>query len=182
MRILILLLALSLTSCAYHLGDGGVMRDGSSIAIPFVEGDDLGLMTQRLIHDLKSEHRFRLVGDGADYKLKVCLSSPKSSNIGYIYAPQKNGGLSNIIIPNQGRMTLKAKVELIDCVKNCKVLGPQTIETFLDYDFNPDITKINLNQFSLGQLEMNEMAKDAARDSLYNLLSEKIVDLLDSAW
>jgi len=79
-------------------------------------------------------------------------------------------------------MTLKAKVELIDCVNNCNVLGPQTVETFLDYDFNPDITKINFNQFSLGQLEMNEMAKDAARDSLYYLLSEKIVDLLDSAW
>jgi hypothetical protein len=182
MRALVVLFCLTLTGCAYHMGDGGVMRDGSTMAIPFIEGDNLGLMTQRLTRDLKSEHRFTLVGSGADYKLKVCLSAPKTTNIGYIYAPQKNGGVSNIIIPNQGRMTLKAKVELIDCVNNCNVLGPQTVETFLDYDFNPDITKINFNQFSLGQLEMNEMAKDAARDSLYYLLSEKIVDLLDSAW
>lgn len=181
-RILLIICLVSLNGCCYQMGDGGILRKGATIAIPFIKGDELGTMTNRLIYKLKSQHRFILVGGGADYELKVCLSSPNVRNIGYLYGPQKGGGISNVIYPNQGRMTLSAKVELYDCVNKCRVYGPDTVSTFLDYDFNPDKTQVNDNQFSLGQLEMNDMAKDAARDSLYNLLSEKIVDLLDATW
>ncbi|MCP5469660.1 MAG: hypothetical protein H7A36_04050 [Chlamydiales bacterium] len=176
-----LLLLLLLTSCGYHFGTGEEIS--RRIAVPYVEGDDFGLLTAALVRSVNHQGDLVFTSRENDYKLKVCLSPPRDENVGFWYAPRKSDvGYTNIIVPMEARVTLTAKIELYDCRNNCRVMGPCKVSAFLDYDFNSDLTNINQHAFSLGQLEMHNIAKNFAMRSLYDQLAEKIVDYVAYSW
>ncbi len=172
----VLLLCFFLTSCGYRFGRGGIRDCYSTISVPYVEGDDTGLMTNALVRTLSTKGGLSYLSSGAQLLLKVCLFEPIDENIGFIYAPEKDGGISNIVVSNEARLRLIAEVSLIDCCSGECVLGPLEISSSIDYDFESDLSNVQAHAFSLGQLEMNNLAKDAAFPSLYTLLAEKIVD------
>ncbi len=175
-----LLFLLLLTSCGYHLGTGGESR---AVAVPYVEGDDYGLLTAAIVRSVNNQTDLTYSNRSSDLRLKVCLSPPKDENVGFWYAPKKKqAGFTNIVVPMEARVTLTAKVEVYDCRNNCRLFGPCKISSFLDYDFNSDLTNINEHRFSLGQLEMHNIAKDVAVRSLYDELAEKIVDYVAHSW
>lgn len=62
------------------------------------------------------------------------------------------------------------------------VSGPFKIGRYLDYDFEPDLSNVNFHAFSLGQLEMSNLALDAAMIGACDLLAEKIVDYINHGW
>ena len=171
---------LLLTSCGYHLGTADEER---AISIPYVKGDDSGLLTAALVRQVNHETNLTYANRSSDLELRVCLNAPRDENVGFWYAPKKRGrGFTNIIVPIEAKVTLTAKVEVYDCRSNCRVFGPCKISSFLEYDFNSDLTNINQHRFSLGQLEMHNIAKGYAVRSLYDELAEKIVDYVAHAW
>ncbi len=172
-----LLLAL-LGSCGYHCGTGALAEKYETISIPYVVGDKEGAMTQALIGKISTQSMLRYANDDGDLRLKVCLSGPKSQNIGYRSAPKNE----KVIVANEGRLTQEATVTLIDCARSCTVLGPFKVIATFDYDFQSDMSTVNDHAFSLGQLEMNTLAKVAATPPLYNLLAEKITDYINNSW
>lgn len=179
MKILLLLLLL-LSACGYRPGTGALVSQYKTISVPYVQGDKEGAMTQALIEKVSTQSMLTLANDDGDLLLKVCLNGPKSQNIGYRYAPKPKD--KKVVVANEGRLTQEATVTLVDCEKNCTVLGPFTVNATFDYDFESDMGTVNQHAFSLGQLEMNSLAKVGATPALYNLLAEKITDYINNSW
>ena len=177
MKILALLL-LFLSSCGYHCGTGALAARYNTISIPYVQGDNEGAMTQALIQKVSTQSMLHYANNDGDLLLKVCLSDPKEKNIGYRYAPNS----TTVVVASEGRLTQEATVTVVDCENSCTVLGPFKIVATFDYDFLSDMSNINEHAFSLGQLEMNSLAKVAATPALYNLLAEKITDYVNNSW
>jgi hypothetical protein len=156
----------------------------SSVCVPYVEGDRDGVFTTALVRAVTERGLLAFRSCGADLLLKVCLQEPSDTNIGFIYAPSDKGDnhASNIVVSNEARTTLIASVALIDRRTGNCLLGPLMINSSIDYDFEPDLDNVNFHAFSLGQLEMHNLAQDAAFSPLYVLLAEKIVDYIHNAW
>ncbi|MCH9608688.1 MAG: hypothetical protein S4CHLAM45_12690 [Chlamydiales bacterium] len=169
---------LLLTGCGYHLGTGALAERYKTVTVPYVQGDSQGILTKALVEKIASQSMLRYSNNEGDLLLKVCIPSPKSQNIGYRYAPNN----SKVVVANEGRLSQEATITLVDCANNCTVLGPTTVLATFDYDFEPDMGTVNQHAFSLGQLEMNSLAKDGATPALYNLLAEKIVDYVNNSW
>ena len=110
--------------------------------------------------------------------MQVCLLKPEDENIGFLYAPGDDGKKSNIVVANEGRLSISARVSLLDVSTGSCLLGPTIISSSLSFDFEPDLSNVQNHKLSLGQMEMNELAKDAAFPALYQKLSQKIIDYL----
>jgi hypothetical protein len=170
------------TACGYRVGRGGSLVSYSTVCIPYVQGDDTGLFTDAIIHTVVAKTNLNYCSQGADLTLKVCLLQPINENIGFAYAPNDERGLAHVIVSNEARLTLTAEVTLLDqCSGRC-LMGPTEITYSIDYDFEPDLSNVNFHAFALGQLEMNNLAQDAAFPPLYTLLAEKIVDYVNYSW
>ena len=171
---------LFLTSCGYHLGRGEVIERYGSVCIPYVEGDEKGLLTTALVRTMTTKGALAYRTLSSDLILRVCLYEPIDRNIGFTYAPEPD--LSKVVVSNEARLTMTASVRLIDkCTGEC-VLGPCDITSSLAYDFEPDLSTFDAHAFSLGQLEMHNLALDAASPPLFTLLAEKIVDFVNHGW
>lgn len=175
------LFALALSGCGYRFGRGEIARRFTTICVPYVEGDDQGIMTQSLIYALSSGGSLSYRSYGSDLLLKVCLFEPEDTTIGFAYAPKKHRRSRHIVVSNEARLTLAARFTLIDQKTATAILGPIEVRSFLDYDYEPDLGKINANAFSLGQLEMHNLAQDTAFPPLYSLLAKKIVDYINNS-
>lgn len=173
-----------LSSCGYRFSESGLLERYSTICIPFAEGDNDGCFTSALIRTLTSRKGIVYRTSGADLLLNVCLLEPEDTNIGFIYAPPDEGdnNASTLVVAHEGRLGLSARVSVIDRRTGNCVLGPMIIQSFQEYDFEPDLSNVDRHAFSLGQLEMHNLAQDAAFFPLYNLLAEKIVDYVVNGW
>ncbi len=181
--VLALIVALSLSSCGYRFGRGELLERYSTVCIPYVEGDESGIFTTRLIQAMSERGALSYVNYSADLSLNVCLLPPDDLNIGFIYAPDKQEKKpSKVTTANEARLRMRAQVSLLDRRTGCSIFGPLLVESWLDYDFEPDLGDINENRFSLGQLEMHNIAQDATFPPLYTLLAEKIVDYVNNCW
>lgn len=162
----------------------GSFDEEQSIAVPYVQGDDTGMMTAALVRQVNHQPHLNYTNHCADLELRVCLNPPRDENVGFWYAPKKGkpGFYTNIIVPIEAKVTLTAKVEVYDHRSNKVIFGPCKVSSFLEYDFNSDLTNINQHRFSLGQLEMHNIAKGFAMRSCFDLLAEKIVDTVAHAW
>lgn len=172
------------SGCGYHFGRGELGRLYNTVSVPFVEGDHDGIFTATLVRALTVRGELTYKAAGADLMLKVGLLEPSDTNIGYIYAPPDKGDdeASNIVVSNEARLSIGARVILIDRCTGCYIFGPIEIRNSLDYDFEPDLGNSNDHAFSLGQLEMHNLAQDATLPSLYAILAEKIVDYINNSW
>lgn len=172
-----LCLALLVSSCGYRFGRGELSESYRTICIPYVEGDDQGIFTTALIRAFSQRGGLVYQSGRADLILEVCLFEPIDENIGFIYAPD-----SNIVVSNEARLTLTAKISLIEAATGCPLIPSFEVTQSLDFDFEPDLGNVNFHDFSLGQLEMHNLAEDAAFPPLFRILAEKIVDYVNYSW
>lgn len=169
--------------CGYRLGRGEIIERYASVCIPYAEGDTQGNLTTALIRAMTTKGVLAYQSYSADLLLRVCLFEPDDENIGFDYAPpEMDGKKVKILVSNEARLTLTARISLIDRITGECVLGPTNISSWIDFDFEPDLSNVGFHAFALGQLEMHNLAQDAAFHPLYALLAEKIVDYVNYSW
>ena len=123
-----------------------------------------------------------MVGHGGDYRLEAVIAHHQNDVIGYRRDPQEiRGKIRKNLVANEACRLMGVDITLYE---GSQVLfGPKRIEAFSAYDYvdgdciqdlaSDDTTVL---AFSLGQLEPQETAFDAAQRPLYRKLSQKIVD------
>lgn len=179
---LLLFLAIIFSSCGYRFGEEGIIARYHSMTIPYAGGDNEGLFTAALIRKFSESGTLFISNCNGELVLDVCLSEPEDENIGFIYARNKNEKLTKKVVSHEGRLTVIATVTLRDARQGVILLGPCPISTFIDFDFEPDLSTFEDHEFALGQLEMHPLAIDAAIGSLYERLAQKIVDTIIHSW
>ncbi len=171
------------SGCGYQFGRGAIDNQYTTICIPYVEGDFEGRMTDALIKAVTERGALRYTNTGSELLLKVSLFASEEATIGFAYAPKKRREkFTHVITSNEARLTLGAHVTVIDRKRGESILGPLDLIKSLDYDYESDLTKSSSNTFSLGQLDMQNAAQEAACSALYILLAEKIADYVHNGW
>lgn len=181
----LLVLTCALPSCGYRIEHIAPLTTRyGSVCIPYVAGDCDGILTDCLIRTLVANQGLGYRQEGAPLLLQVAIVGREDRNIGFNYAPADQGDndFNRIVVANEARLSMSAEVTLIDRSTGNIVLGPTCISSFLDYDFEPDLSNVNVQAFALGQLEMQAQAQDAAYAALMSLLATKIVDLINHSW
>ncbi len=176
------LIILLLSGCGYRFGKGELIAEYQSITIPYVAGDDDGFFSAELIRRFSETGTLCLSNCNGELILDVCLFEPDDENIGYIYARNEDEELTKKVVSHEGRLSISAKVTVREAATGACLLGPCEIDSFLDFDFEPDLATFEDHEFALGQLEMHPLAIDAAMQSLYERLAQKIVDYVIHSW
>lgn len=145
-------------------------------------GDEKGYMTSALIREGSARLPLSYSENCGDCLLKVALIGEERNNIGYRLAPKKEVANKEVVVAEEGRLTLIAQVEVVERRTGRLLFGPLEVRKSLTFDFEPDFSNVREHAFSLGQLEMEPLAEDMARSSLQKLLAQKIVDSLLYCW
>lgn len=194
MRFLNLLALLSLlTACGYRWQPEYPHAIRPSVTIPFIAGDEEGLLTTEIVSALSASGLVDVVSFGGDYQLNISILNSSTENIGYRVDPQKvDGKIRKNLLASEGRRTMTIEATL--CKGDQISYGPYLIAADAEYDYvdgdsiqdltfvNPAGTLVTVLPFSLGQLEPVESAQAAACKPLFNHLAQKIVDAISSEW
>ena len=174
----------TLISCGYHFHS----IDKSTIEVPYVEGDFDGRFTSLIVKTLSSKG-FSCVNTDGNKRLLVKILDKQESQIGYMHDRNDDGSIRRNILPTECRETMKVEC-ILETGDGKEIFGPFTVTSDSDLDFieqkSPrelsfvDISGVRQRvlNFSLGQLEARENAKEAAADPLYKSLAEKIAERL----
>lgn len=174
------------TSCTYHW----YPENGRpTVLLPFVSGDEEGALTQAIARALSDSGVVDLSHAKGDYRLQVSVVDTATEQIGYRRDRQKiTGKIKKNLVAAEGRRSLTVEVILYEGTSDRIASGPHQITADADYDFVdgdslPDLTFVDtagkveiVLPFSLGQLESNEAAYEAASSPLYAKLARKIVE------
>ena len=180
---LLIIAALCLTGC-YRLVEPQIRY---KVAVPFVEGDRTGLMTQAITTALVQSGYFAILGDDAPYLVKVRIIEDRFDDISYQYDVQENNQASvKRLIPNQSRRSVRAYVSLENRYNPACLIDEFEVSSWaevdyvnseslgdLSFDINGDPTSVLT--FSLGQLDSVEGAKANSLIPLSRDLANKIV-------
>jgi len=190
-RILQLALLVLSTGCGYRWA---VCDDQRTFSIPYVVGDTDGTLTSELIHQCCRSPNISVASDGR-YRLEVKIVQDSADPLGYRRDPQKiDGKIRKHLTQNEERRTILVDASIVDQQNQQTVLGPIRLGSYVDYDYVDGDSLQDLefrtdgeNQvvvlpFSLGQLEPQEAAHEAALKPLYQKLSQKIVDAISAEW
>jgi hypothetical protein len=133
-----------------------------------------------------------VVSDGR-YRLKAAVIQNSVEALGFRRDLQKiDQKIRKHLTQNEERRVMLVEASIIDRQNEQAVWGPVTIRAEVDYDYvdGDSIQDLQFeNQagerrivlpFSLGQLESQESAHEAAQWPLYRKLSQKIVDAISS--
>ncbi|MDP1835482.1 MAG: hypothetical protein Q8K75_06080 [Chlamydiales bacterium] len=181
---LLAVLALGLSSCSggYHLGQGEAPWLGSTVSIPYVTCDTTGEVTRALIREVATSGAFEYVDGMGSYQLCVNLRDYNEQNIGFRYDVDKNGALTRTVIPVESRSRAIAEFSLIESCSGEVVLGPERVSASVEYDHEYNSGSDSLTSFSVGQVSDIEAAREQAPRQLGEVLAERIVDYIRSAW
>ena len=194
MRFFSLLISLNiLTSCGYRWQPEYPHNERPTVSIPFIAGDDDGMLTSEIIRALSASGLVDVVSYEGNYQVKIDVQGRSSQNIGYRVDPQKvDGKVRKNLLAAEGRKTMSVVVSLVQGDK--LAYGPYKISADAEYDYvdgdsiqdltfaNPNGQVVTVLPFSLGQLESLEAAQEAAEKPLYRHLAQKIVDAISSEW
>lgn len=182
-----------LHACGYRVSDGALYQEHQTIGVPFVKGDMDGRLTSALISSITRSTKLKYTQTSPDITLKSEIIKTEFETIGYQYdVRESNEQLINRLVPIEGRWKVVVKLELIDSSTNEVIEGPFEVDAFCDYDFVNfdtfrDLTFVDQSgstrsvlQFSLGQLDAREGARDAALSVVYKNLAEKITRGLEN--
>lgn len=189
------LLSFSLfTSCGYRWQPEFPDSARPTVTVPYVIGDEEGLLTAEIIGALSRSGLVDVLHYGGDYRLQISILSSGSETIGYRRDPQKvdNKKMRNLLAV-EGRRNMTIEATLFMGATNEIASGPYKISSGAEYDYLDgdsiqDLTfigpagVITVLPFSLGQLEPSESAQEAAAKPLYTRLAQKIVDAIASVW
>lgn len=175
---------LSFCSCGYRLQEQPL----TTITVPYIQGDESGLLTTELVRQLSASGNFECIASGGTLLLKVTIVSLGSDNIGYRYDRKESSGrLQHNLVPTENRRNVSASLTLFDGASEKILLGPLTVKADADYDYvgthsvrgltflNEQGKRETTLTFSLGQLDSVEGAEDDVLVLLYRHLAKKIV-------
>lgn len=185
---LTLSLILTMFSCGYHRSEVSFFQKYQSIDVPYIQGDLDGRLTSSVIEALSSSSKIAYNPYDPDLILKIEIIQNKEVTVGYQYdIRQSNDELINRLIPNEGKRVISVKVQVVDADQGSVLFGPFEMEAEGDFDFvnfdnYKDLTFVDQKgvtvpvlQFSLGQLDAKEGAKEAALNATCKKLASKIV-------
>lgn len=188
MRVVFSFLCLLCSSCGYRWANEGE----TAISIPYIQGDRYGIFTSQLIRQINESSKFTFSNFNGDYCLKVSIVEVTYDQIGWRRDfLLDNGVLQDNIRPTEERKNMKVEIRLEQSGSGEPILGPTIISAYVDYDYldqdalqdlafvDPATGTTTVLQFSLGQLETIESAQEASLIPLFQLLSQKIVNLLN---
>lgn len=183
MRVILLpLLLLLATSCGYRLGSGDLASCYRTLSVPYIQCDTTGLFTAALIKEVATSSPFQYVNGNADLCLSIQLLGFREENVGFRYDIDKQGNLTNWLVPTETRVWAAAEVTVIDNAAGCAVLGPVRLSTYVDFDHEYYLSQNGVNVFSLGQLTDIREGREAANTPLSQALAKKIIDYISNAW
>lgn len=175
--VLVVLLAVCLTSCGYQLGSGGSLPR-MTVGIPFIDGDKDGLFTEELIRQISSRTSLTYSDDNPQTVLIVKLLELRDENVGFRYDRKRSGELRHTIIPVETRLETQAEITLYSVGSGCILLGPVVVGATIDFDHEYYPNRNAVNVFSLGQLTDIDAARDAAILPLSRELARRVADYL----
>jgi hypothetical protein len=159
-----------------------------NVRIPFVKGDSDGVLTSALVWQWCASGNGTVSLD-ADYRLEVQIIEDKVDTVGYRLDKQKiDQKIRKHLTQNEERRSVIAEVSLVEIASGKTVQGPIRVSAYTDYDYIDGDSLSDLQfatgsntikdvlLFSLGQLESQESAHEAAQWPLYQKISQKIID------
>lgn len=176
-RFVAVLGALFLASC-----HGYVLQQpasSASVEVPFVPGDEEGLMTQEIILALQRSG-FQVASPGR-FELKLELESKHTRVLGYAYSHDDKGNLTTSLSPNEARINTRYRVSLIDKHLEEVVAGPDLLDTSVDYDHEIEEVPYNSVQASMGQLNVGSEAQIGAQSTLGRKLAKEVALWMQAA-
>ncbi|NGX58608.1 MAG: hypothetical protein K940chlam3_01515 [Chlamydiae bacterium] len=178
----LLILLFFLPSCGYRLGYNEISDKYHTVFVPFAEGDATGAFTSELIHTLSASGAYTYDPCHPDAILCVTLIEYYDENIGFRYDRDKEGDVTETLVPAETRRFVTAEIKLVDACRGCVVLGPSRIRAHADFDHEFNSSRDAVNVFSLGQVTEIDGAIDAVAKPLNRALARKIVDYISNAW
>jgi hypothetical protein len=177
-RAFLLISIFLLGSChGYVLQEDSFM--GRGIEVPFIPGDEEGLMTQEIILSLERSG-FDVVRSGS-YELKLKLQSEDVRSLGYVYGRNNTGALINELSLNESCLVSCYLISLIDKRSGEVVLGPDSINISIDYDHEIEEVPYNSVQYSMGQLNIEAEAQIGAKSALGRALATEVASWMKVA-
>lgn len=189
---LIILLSLP-TACGYRWKPDSLAEGRPTLTVPYVVGDEDGFLTAEIIQALSRSGLVQVLSAKGEYRLEVSITGSATQTVGYRIDPQKvDGEIKKDLLATEGRRSLSLEARLYRGSE--LIFGPYQVSADADYDYvdgdsiqdltftNPAGTLVTVLPFSLGQLEPNESAQEAAAAPLYARLAQKIVDVLSAEW
>lgn len=190
--LMVALLLVTLSSCRYK--SAGLKLGNDSIVemtIPVIKKDPNGALRNALARQIASNRSLYYKTSKAKYELRVSVVEDKDSVICYMWDrnPSNNERL-DVFYNTEGKKEVIAKTELVNAKSGEVVVGPYYLNASVIFDFvNPTVastlsfqepigTEVSALQYSLGQLDSEEGAKEEAYNPAFNLLAEKIVSAL----
>ena len=182
--LLLLLSTLTLHSCGYSFGHGGLSERYASITIPHALGDTRGLLTTALTHEIAKTGDLKIRRTDGALLLLVELVDDRRENMGFRYATEEpdTDTLTRRLVVDEERLSVLARVTLVESATGEIVWGPQYITEFADYDLDPNSNPANILQFSMGQLAPIEVAEETAEAALYRKLATRITRGITATW
>lgn len=179
LRISLVFCLFCLSGCGYRWqNQTPLYTPGKTVSVPFVRGDQSGLLTSAIIAELASTGPWRYASSGADLQLSICFLGFHDENIGFRYDRGKRGNIKRSIVPTETRVFATVEIQLIDVVTGCVVCGPACVGAWYDFDHDYYSSRNGINIFSLGQLTDIESAREAALPPLYRNLARNILEYL----
>lgn len=189
-------LLLLLAGCGYRWQpEGFSLGPRPTISVPYVPGDADGSLTSEIVRAVAISGIGEVRQWGAQYELKVSIAGAEGETIGYRRDRQQISGESQKnLVASERRKTMSLHVELQEAESGKIACGPFRIEAYADYDYVDgdsiqDLVFVGPNgvsqvvlPFSLGQLESNEAAEEAAMRPLNIQIAKKIVDAIFAEW
>lgn len=168
--------------CGYHFGECSPLQRYRTISMPYVANDPDGLLTAAIVLELSRSSHLRYCREGGGLVLNVCLESICNYNIGFEYDTNNLGERTQRVVPDEGRLTAVARIEVVEGCSGSLLRGPTCIEASVDFDYDPLSTENQLAVFSLGQFTQIDLAEDTAESPLFRQLAQKIVNYVINSW
>jgi hypothetical protein len=171
-----------MTSCGYHLGQGGLISSYHTVSVPYVIGDLDGSLTAAVIRQLSASSELEVRNQEGSLLLKIAIIDFGDENIGFRYDRNHEGEVTHSIIPTETRITEICEITVIESCSGKVLLGPVRIAASVDFDHDYYKSRNGINIFSLGQLNDYDAAHDDVYGPLNQALAKKIVDYVSSSW
>lgn len=190
-----ILIFLFLTGCGYRWEPEYPAVSRPSVYVPSIAGDEDGNFTSEIIRTLNASGLVAVTRNRGDYRLVVSFKCAEAKTIGFRRDLEKiKGKETKNLIASEGRKSISIEAILYQKDTDKIAYGPYLIEADSDFDYvvgdaiqdlaftTPTDPLVVVLPFSLGQLESNEAAQEAATKPIASRLAQKIVDAIAAEW